>query len=151
MADTLSVYNHTAKKLLDLSMVDEAANFYVMLLDNTTEFSAAHTTVAAASDSGNDEVDGNGWTTGGENLENVAVTTVDTNDAMIDCDNVSVTATGGAIGPASAAIVYVDEGNAGTTLSPLFHVLFDSARTATEGNPFNVNIHANGLSRHTVT
>lgn len=144
MAITITPYNHTAKKLFDLSMVDEAANFYVMLVDGTTAFDATHTTIAAATDSGADEVSGNGWTAGGENLANVAVTTVTTNDTKIDCDDVAVTATGGAIS-ATDAIIYVDEGGAGTTKSPLWYIDFDGTITAPDGATFNLVIDSDGL------
>jgi hypothetical protein len=138
MADTLSIYNHTRKKLWDLSLVDEADHFYVMLLDGTTAFDASHTTLAQATDSGNDEVDGSGWTTGGEPILDLAVSVVSTSGAKIDATDISVTATGGDIGPASAAIIYVDEGGLGTAQTPLAHLAFDPAKTASLGNPFIV-------------
>jgi hypothetical protein len=146
MAITRTPYNHTAKLLLDLSLTDEAANFYFMLVDDTTAFDATHTTLAAATDSGADEVSGNGWTVGGENLANLDVTTVDTNDAMIDCDNISVTASGGSIS-APRGIIYVDVGGLGTTEYPLWDIDFGETKTATEGNSFQVTLDANGLTR----
>jgi len=147
MADTISTYNHTSKKLLQLSMVDEAANFYVELLDATATFVATETTKTAVDNAGAKEVYDNGWTQGGENLTNVAVTTVNTDDAMIDADNIVVTATGGSIGPASAALIYVNEGAGGVTYSPLWYVTFDAAKTATVGNDFSFTINASGLAR----
>jgi hypothetical protein len=117
-----------------------------MLLDGTTAFNATHTTVAAASDTANDEVDGNGWTTGGEPIADLAVTVVSTSGAMIDATDISVTATGGDIGPASAALIYVDEGGLGTTLTPLFHVAFDAPKTALSGFPFLIVWNASGIA-----
>jgi hypothetical protein len=148
MSTTVSSYNHTRQKLFDLSLTDEAANFYLMLIDGTTAFSAAHTTLAAATDSEADEIDGNGWTTGGENLASVDVTIVDTNGAMIDCANIAVTASGGNIA-AQYAIIYVDEGGAGTTKTPLWHYDFGETITANAGTDFEVAINANGLHRST--
>lgn len=150
MAITVSTYNHTAKKLLDLSMTDEAANFYVELLDNSASFTATDTAKTTVDNAGGYEVDGNGWTTGGENLTSVDVTVVTTNDAMIDAADVAVTATGGAVGPAYAALIYVNEGDADTTYSPLWYVDFGEAKTATTGNDFEVNFHASGLAQVTV-
>lgn len=144
MAITITPYNHTAKKLLDLSLVDEAANVYVMLVDGTTAFDASHTTLDQATDSGADEVSGYGWTAGGENLANVAVTTVTTNDTKLDCDDVSVTATGGSIS-ATDAIIYVDEGGAGTTKSPLWFIDFDGTIVAPDGATFALVIDGDGL------
>jgi hypothetical protein len=146
MPDTISAYNHTRKKLWDLSLVDEAGNFYVMLLDGTTAFSAAHTTVDQASDTGADEVDGNGWDAGGESIADLAVSIVSTSGAKIDATDISVTATGGDIGPASAALIYVDEGGLGSTKTPLFHLAFDPAKTAALGDPFTIQWDAAGIA-----
>ena len=150
MAVTVSTYNHTAQKLLDLSLVDEAANFYLELLTGDASFLASHTTKAQVDDSGAYEVYDNGWTQGGENLANVAVRITTTNDAMIDADDVTITATGGSIGPADAALVYVDEGGAGTTKSPLWFIDFGESKTATVGNVFPVIWNASGIAQVTV-
>jgi pectate lyase len=150
MAVTRYRYNHTSKLLLDLSMADEASNFYVMLVDGTTAFDATHTTLDLATDSGADEVSGNGWTVGGENLANVDVTTVDTDDAMLDADNIVVTAVGGNIA-ATDAIVYVDVGGLGTTKYPLWFLDFGETKTATTGNEFKVEWSASGITRGVYT
>lgn len=150
MAVTISTYNHTARKLLALSITNEAANFYCELLNSSASFSATHTTKAQVDNSGAYEVSGNGWPAGGQPLASVAVTTVTTNDAMIDAADISVTATGGAIGPASAALIYVNEGNAGTTLTPLWFVNFGESKTAPVGTVFPVVINASGLAQITV-
>ena len=150
MAVTVSTYNHTAKKLLDLSLVDEAENFYLELLTGDASFLASHTTQAQVDNSGGHEVYGNGWTQGGENLSNVAGTTTTTNDAMLDASDVEVTATGGSVGPADAALVYVDEGGAGTVLTPLWFIDFGESKTATVGNVFPVIWNASGIAQVTV-
>lgn len=150
MAVTVSTYNHTAEKLLKLSLTSEAANFYLELLSGDASFLASHTTKAQVDNSGGYEVHGNGWDQGGENLANVAVSTVTTNDGMIDADDVQVTATGGSIGPADAALVYVDEGGAGTTKSPLWFIDFGESKTATVGNVFPVIWNVSGLAQVTV-
>ena len=151
MAVTVSTYNHTAAKLLNLSLADEAANVYLELLDGDASFTASHETKAQVDNSGGYEVYGNGWTQGGENLSNVAVTVTTTNDAMIDADDVQITATGGSIGPADAALVYVDEGGAGTTKTPLWFIDFGESKTATVGNVFPVIWNASGIAQITVT
>ena len=146
MAITRTPYNHTPKLLLDLSLTTEAGNLYFMLVDGTTSFDATHTTLAAATNSLTDEVYGYGWTQGGENLANLDVTTVDTNDAMIDCDDISVTASGGPIS-APAGIIYVNVGDADTTYYPLWYVDFGETKTATDTNDFQVTFNASGLTR----
>jgi hypothetical protein len=138
MPDVISTYNHTRKKLWDLSLTAEAANWKVMLLDGTTPFNAAHTTVAQASDSAADEVYGNGWTQGGQSIAGFATAIASVSGAIIDANDISVMAVGGDIGPASAALIFVNEGGAGTTLTPMFHVAFAAPRTAPVGFPFLV-------------
>ena len=146
MADTISAYNHTRAKLWSLGIEDEAANFYVMLLDGTTAFSATHTSLDETSDTGADEVSGNGWDAGGEPLAGVAVSIVSTSGAKLDAADLSVTATGGHIGPAPAAVVYVDEGGLGSTKTPLFHIAFENAKTALSGFPFIITWSASGIA-----
>src|SRR3569623_1469733 len=104
MAVTMSLYDHTVKLIVNKEVT--FTSLKVKLLDNTATFSASQTTVASVDGSGAKEVSGNGWTTGGITLANVAVTQVTTNDAMLDADDVAVTASGGSIGPAYAALVY---------------------------------------------
>lgn len=148
MAVTVSRYNHTFQWLTEHSLSAEAANFKVMLIDGTTAFDATHTTIAAATDAAADEVSGNGWTAGGEALANLAVTVVDTNDAMVDCDDVTVTASGGSIA-APACLIYCDEGGLGTTKTPLWHYAFGETITANAGTDFEVKINVLGLHRWT--
>ena len=150
MAVTVSTYNHTAEKLLKLSLTSEAANFYLELLSGDASFTASHTTKSQVDNAGGYEVYGNGWTQGGENLASVTVSTVTTNDGMIDAADVTVTATGGSIGPADAALVYVDEGGAGTTKTPLWFIDFGESKTATTGNVFPVIWNASGIAQVTV-
>ena len=70
MAVTVSTYNHTAAKLLQLGIVPQAANFYLELLTGDATFVASHTTKAAVDNTGAYEVSGNGWDVGGEPLTN---------------------------------------------------------------------------------
>lgn len=88
---------------------------------------------------GSYEVSGNGWTPGGETLASVAVTTVTTNDALIDADNVSVTASGGQIGYAYGHVYYDS-----LTGRVIKHTDYGEAWRAGDGTPFVINI-PNGL------
>lgn len=59
--------------------------------------------------SGNELANGNGYTTGGATLAGVAVTEDDVDDRCeVTWNNVTWSAVGGAIGPASGAIIYDD-------------------------------------------
>ena len=138
MAVTVSRYNNTVKGLLNSEI--DLTDLAFMLLDDDAAalFDATDTDMSGLSGA---EVDGNGWTSGGEDLENVAVTTITTNDAKIDADDISVTATGGPIGPALSGVIY-EKG----TLRPLWFYDFGQAETAGEDTDFKVIINASGIS-----
>lgn len=138
MAVTMSLYDHTVKLLVNKEVT--LTTLKVKLLDNTATFSAAQTTVASVDGSGAKEVSGNGWTSGGLTLANVAVTQVTANDAMLDADDLSQTATGGSIGPAYAALVYDS-----TTNKPLLYIDFGAAQSAGSTTDFKIVWDATGL------
>ena len=141
MAVTVTLYNHTTRLLGSLDL----DNLRCMLLDDTASFVASHTTltdVAGAMHA--KEVSGNGWTTGGEFLANVEWKTVTTNDAILDCDDISVVATGGIIGPAYAAVYYDDTH---PDDAPLVYIDFGEAVDAGEATPFFITISPNGIIR----
>lgn len=131
----MSFYNHTRKLLIN-KQVDLAA--LKLVLTSGYTFVATETTLTNVTAA---EVSGNGWTSGGEAIGSVAVTVVATNGAMIDGADISVTATGGSIGPADGYVI-VDATNS----FPLFHTSF-TAQTAGSGTPFNVTFDANGIFR----
>lgn len=136
MAVTVQLYNHTTK-LFANGQVD-VDNCKVMLLNSSGSFDATHTNISSIS--GN-QVSGNGWASGGVLIGNGAVTTVSTNDAKFDGDDISVTATGGSIGPADYACIYDATGS-----YPLAFITFDPlAQMATVGNDFDITWHANGI------
>jgi hypothetical protein len=130
----MQFYNRT-KKLFANGEVD-ITNLKVMLT-NGYSFNATQTDLTAATAA---QVSGNGWTAGGVTIANAAVTVSTTNDAKLDGDDISVTATGGDIGPADGLVV-VDA----TNNNPLLHYSFGSSQTAGDGTPFNVNWDANGI------
>lgn len=142
MAVTISLYNQTARDMIDGSHV--AGNTYkVALLNASGTFTATHT---VWSDVSANEVSGNGWTAGGETLAGVAITTVTTNDAKFDANDVSVTATGGTIGPAENAVI-IDTTD---TNSLMAHIAFGAAESAGDGTDFNINWHVDGIFTATV-
>ncbi len=138
MAVTMSLYDHTVKLIVNKEVT--FTSLKVKLLDNTATFSASQTTVASVDGSGAKEVSGNGWTTGGITLANVAVTQVTTNDAMLDADDVAVTASGGSIGPAYAALVYDSVSN-----KPLMYIDFGQEQSAGSTTDFKIVWDATGL------
>ena len=131
MAVTMSLYDHTT-----FLIVNKAVTFTtlkVKLLDNTATFTATNTAVSQVDGSGAKEVSGNGWVAGGPTLSNVVVTQVTTNDAQISADNVTVTATGGSIGPAYAALVYDSTSN-----KPLLYIDFGQSQSAGATTDFKI-------------
>lgn len=146
MAVSTSIYDHTAKLFANKEI--ELSTLKVMLLDATASFTAANTTlndVAGAFHT--KEVDGNGWTTGGETVASVAVTQVTTNDAMLDGSNVVVTASGGGIGPALYAVLYDDTHVAD---APLVFIDFGGSETAGDGTDFQIVWSSSGIISWTV-
>ncbi len=147
MSVSVNVYNHTVKKLANKEFT--LTSLKVMLVNQAavTGFDATNTTLAQVLAGSQDEVSGNGWTAGGEALANAAVTTVTTNDAKFDADDISKTASGGSIGPAYGAVVYDD---ADSNDAPLFMVNFGQAEEAGIGTDFKITWPAAGVATFTV-
>jgi hypothetical protein len=144
MAVTISLYNHTAKLFANGDV--DIPNLKLMLLNNSASFTAANTTPNQVSNTGAYEVSGNGWAAGGVALAAEAVTTVTTNDAMLDANDVSVTASGGSIGPAYKALV-LDATNS----YALAFIDFGGSQEAGDGTDFKVVWAAGGLISWTYT
>ncbi len=144
MAVTMHRYNHTAKRLVAAEVA--YGSLKLMLLTNAAAFVAAHTQLSQVTNAGANEVSGYGWTAGGEPLENVTVTTADTNGVMLNADDIEVLADLGAIGPAYKAVIYDD---ADADDAPLWLIDFGEAKTADDGTPFKIVINAAGLARIT--
>lgn len=141
MAPVTRLYNHTARKVASQDI--DFDNLRIMLLSGDAVFDATHTTLLEVADVAYaNEVHGNGWTEGGEFLANVVAATITTDDAMIDADDPVVVATGGAIGPASFAVIYDDTDADG---GPLAFLDFDGAITAGEGTEFKIIFSATGF------
>jgi hypothetical protein len=143
MAVSISLYNHTAKLFADGSLA--VGDTYKVKLLSAATFDASHTTLAATG--GTEATGGTGYTSGGQALANVAVTTVTTNDAKFDADDVTWTASGGSI-TASYAIVYNDTD---ADDPPLAFIDFDGSQSAGDGTDFKIVWNASGVFSFTVT
>lgn len=142
MAITISLFNHTAAKFADGSFA--AGDTYKLLLATSATFDATATTLAGLTYT---QVAGaNGYTTGGQALTGVAVTTVTTNDAKLDANDVVWNASGGSIS-ASFGILYNDTD---ASDPPVLFINFDGARTALDGSPLTVQWAAGGIVTFTV-
>lgn len=146
MANTTTYYNHTAKLILNQEITKTTLKAMLLNANKAALFVASHTTVdqVAGALAGSplaraNEVYGFGWTQGGELLANVAVTTVTTNDALLDADDISKTPTGGDIGPTYAALIYDS-----TSMKPLAFNDFGEVKQAGVGTLFLLNF-PNGI------
>lgn len=152
MAATIARYNHTLT-LKNTGAIDWASLKLVLLTDGAS-FDPTDTSlddVAGAADpSRPHEVFGNGWTEGGEDIENAAWSTVVAdgdsiaNDSMLDADDISVTATGGPIGPAHGGVI-IDDSHEDKV--PLYFIDFGDPQEAGQDTDFKVVWHANGIYR----
>jgi hypothetical protein len=142
MAVTISLYNHTAKLFADGS--NAVGDTYKLKLYSTATFDAADTTLVGVT--GTEATTGTGYTAGGETLTNVAVTTVTTNDAKFDADDVTWTASGGSI-TAAFGVIYNDTD---ADDPPLAFINFDGSQSAGDGTDFKVVWNANGIFTFTV-
>lgn len=145
MAVSFYAYNHTPRLIANQEVA--VASLKVMLLSASAAYTAANTTLDQVAGVNTppraNEVSGNGWTAGGMALANEAWTTVTTNDTKFDATDLSVTASGGDIGPARYAVVFDD---AHASKAPLYFVDFGESRTAGDGTPFVFVWHADGLA-----
>jgi hypothetical protein len=143
MAVSITLYNHTAKLFADGSLA--VGDTYKVKLLSAATFDATHTTLAATG--GTEATSGTGYTSGGQALANVAVTTVTTNDAKFDADDLTWTASGGSI-TASYAIIYNDTD---ADDPPIAFIDFDGSQSAGDGTDFKIVWNASGIFTFTVT
>jgi hypothetical protein len=142
VAVTISLYNHTAARFADGS--NAVGDTYKAKLLTVATFDATHTTLAATG--GTEATTGTGYTAGGAALTGVAVTTVTTNDAKFDANDVTWTASGGAI-TASYAILYNDTDS---NDPPVAFIDFGASESAGDGTDFKLIWNASGIFTFTV-
>jgi len=142
VAVTISLYNHTASRFA--SGANAVGDTYKVKLLSAATFDASHTTLAATG--GTEATTGTGYTAGGATLANVAVSTVTTNDAKFDADDVTWTASGGAI-EAACAIIYNDTD---ADDPPVAFIDFDGTQSAGDGTDFKIIWDAAGIVTFTV-
>lgn len=141
MAVTISLYNHTAQRFA--SGANAVGDTYKVKLLTAATFDATHTTLTAT---GGTEVSNTGYTAGGATLANVAVTTVTTNDAKFDADDVTWTASGAAL-EAAYAILYNDSD---ADDPPVAFIDFGATESAGDGTDFKIVWNASGIFTFTV-
>ena len=143
MAVTISLFNHTAKRFADGA--NAVGDTYKVALYTAATFDATASTLAGVTKT--EVANGDGYTTGGVALTNVAVTTVTTNGAKFDADDASWTASGGPI-TASYAIIYNDTD---ANDPPVAFIDFDGSESAGDGTDFLIVWNASGIFTWTVS
>lgn len=143
MAVTVSLYNHTASRFG--SGANAVGDTYKLMLCTAATFDATNTTLAGITKT--EVVNGNGYTTGGATLSGVNVTTITTNDAKLDAEDVTWSATDSGI-TASYAILYNDSD---TDDPPVAFIDFGGSESAPAGTNFLVVWNAAGIITWTVT
>jgi len=108
-------------------------------LYSAVTFDAAATTLAGVTKT--EVANGDGYATGGETLTGVAVTTIETDGAKFDANDVTWSADGGPIA-ASYAIIYNDTD---TDDPPVALIDFDGEETANDGTDFVIVWNASGI------
>lgn len=142
MPVSISLYNHTSRLFANGSNIP--ADTYKLKLYTAATFNAADTTLAGIT--GTEAATGTGYTAGGQALTGVAVTTVTTNDAKFDADDVVWTASGGSI-TASYAVLYNDTD---ANDPPLAFIDFGGSQSAGDTTNFKVVWNASGILTFTV-
>lgn len=137
MAVTVSLYNHTAARFA--SGANAATDTYKVMLCTAATFDASDTTLEGITKT--EVSSGSGYSTGGEALTSVAVTTVSTNGAKFAANDVTWTASGGSIA-ASFAILYNDSD---ANDPPVAFIDFDGELTATDGTDFLIVWNSAGI------
>jgi hypothetical protein len=143
VAVTISLYNHTAARFADGS--NAVGDTYKVKLLTAATFDATHTTLAATG--GTEATTATGYTAGGATLSSVAVSTVTTNDAKFDANDVTWTASGGAI-TASYAILYNDTD---ANDPPVAFIDFGGSESAGDGTDLKIIWNASGIFTFTVS
>jgi hypothetical protein len=143
MALTINLYNHTAKRFADGA--NAVGDTYKVILCTAATFDATDTTLAGITKT--EVATANGYTAGGVALTNVAVTTVTTNGAKFDADDLTWSASGGSIA-AAFAILFNDTD---ADDPPLALIDFDGTETAVNGTDFLIVWNASGIFTWSVT
>jgi hypothetical protein len=143
MAVTVSIFDHTAQRFA--SGTNASTDVYKVALYTTATYSAAATTLAGITKT--EVASGNGYTTGGATLASVAVTTVTTNDAKFDANDVSWTVPAAGSLAAAYAILYNDTD---ANDPPVLFIDFGETITTTDGGIFQIIWNASGIFTFTV-
>lgn len=144
MPVTVSQFDHNAQRFA--SGANASTDTYKVALYTSATFSAAATTLAGITKT--EVAAGNGYTTGGATMSGVAYTTVTTNDAKFDANDVSWTVTNPGTLSAAYAILYNDTD---ANDPPVLFIDFGETKTVTDGGVFQIIWDSTGIFTFTVS
>lgn len=139
MPVSVSLYNHTVKRFL--SGENAQGDTYRVNLYTVLPFDATAATKAAAEAGSTQLPTASGYVQNSKTLANVVAAIVAPNDARFDADDVTWTATGGAI-TANFALVYNDTD---VDDPPVLRIDFDGAQSAPDTTDFKIVWNAAGI------
>lgn len=142
MAVTITLFDHTARRFAEGANI--AADTYKVALYTAATFDSTATTLAGVTKT--EVLPVNGYTAGGQALVSVSITTVGTNGAKFDANDVIWSASGGSI-TASYAIIYNDTD---TDDPPLAFIDFGGEQSAGDGTDFLIAWDSSGILVWTV-
>lgn len=142
MAVTVKLYDHTPLRFSNGA--NAPGDTYIVNLYSALTFTSTDTTKAAAETGATQLSTANGYTQNTKTLDSLALTATGSpaNDVKLDANDVSWTASGGAIGPARYALVC---NSTDSNSPPVLFMDFGENKTADNGTPFNIAWHANGI------
>lgn len=150
MAGYFALYNQGAKLIAnDANALGPSTTLIVTLHTSSYTPSAAHTSY---SDLTNELATGNGYTQNSKQITGASVTTITTNDAKFDANDVQWVASGGDIPTWMVGVIHVS-GTIDSVVNPLlgwFYGSWDGVDPAnvpatTSGTSLNIVWHANGI------
>jgi len=139
MTVTITPYNHTAARIR--SGANAAGDSYLITLYSTLPFIPGATTKAAAEVGATQIATANGYTQNAKLLTGVTVSTVTTDNASFDADDVTWTPAGGNISASFALVCNDTDAND----PPLYHIDFGGTVLATPGDTFDISWHPDGI------
>ncbi len=143
MAVTVSIFDHTAQRFA--SGANASSDTYKLALYTSATYLASATTLAGITKT--EVASGNGYTTGGATVSGIAVTTVTTNDAKFDANDVSWAVPAAGSLAAAYGILYNDTD---ANDPPVLFIDFDGTQTTTDGGIFQIIWNASGIFTFTV-
>lgn len=146
MPVTVTPYNNFVEDVARGRINLISDTFKVILVNSGYTFSGAHADLAAVTASQLSTA--NGYTAGGATLANKTVSYA-SGVTKWDADDVTWTASGGSIGPATGAIIYDDTSTSPTADRLVCYIDFGGAQTAGNGTDMKIFFNAAGILNFT--